>query len=196
MKARRYIVPFVLVAVLAAFIIAMCAIQRVDNRATWATKTQAQLWALYAAVVTARNDFDDSPHHVLALFWLNYLSPEDFITHLSDTPLSEACPGDKSISQLHALQWPDLVVYARPILEASGEWQRVGDFFVSTSKWSLSPSDQPAVVALSTRCRFDSDLRAVLYSDGRRELVERDSWITSENQSRTKAGLAPLPLQP
>ncbi len=196
MKARRSIRLFVRVAVSAVLIIAAYAIYRVINRATWTTKAPAQLRALYVAAITARNDSEDAPHHVLTLLWLNYLSPEDLTTHLSDTPISEACPGDKSISQLHALQWPDLVVYARPILEASGEWQRVGDFFVSTSKWSLSPSDQPAVVALSTRCRFDSDLRAVLYSDGRRELVERDSWIASENQSRTEVGLAPLPLQP
>ena len=196
MNGRRSIVPCIFVAVSAVFISVACAIQRVDNRTTWATETPAQLRALYVAVVTARNDFDDSPHHVLALFWLNYLSPEDFVTHLSDTPISEACPGDKSISQLQALQWSDLVVYARPIVEASGEWQRVGDFFVSTSTWNLSPSDQPVVVAFSTRCRFDSDLRAVLYSDGRTGIVERDSWIASENQSRTRAGLAPLPLQP
>ncbi len=180
----------------AVLIIAGCAIYRVINRATWTTKAPAQLRALYVAAITARNDSEDVPHHVLTLLWLNYLSPEDLTTHLSDTPISEACPGDKSISQLYALEWPEFAVYVRPFVEASGEWQRVGDFFVSKGLWSSGPSDQPVVVAFSTRCRFDSDLRAVLYSDGRTGIVERDSWIASENQSRTRAGLAPLPLPP
>ena len=51
--------------------------------------------------------------------------------------------------------------------------QRVGDFFVSPGIWSSSPSDQPVVVAFSTRCRFDSDLRAVLDSrKGQAELSQ------------------------